>query len=58
MIRAIRADTDIVVTLSLGEYPAEVYRRWHNAGAERYLLKFELIGPGAVPAPASGLRFR
>ncbi|MFO7841766.1 MAG: [FeFe] hydrogenase H-cluster radical SAM maturase HydE [Fidelibacterota bacterium] len=41
MIRAIRADMDIVITLSLGEYPVEAYRRWHNAGAERYLLKFE-----------------
>jgi len=29
------------VTLSLGERPAEVYRRWREAGADRYLLRHE-----------------
>ena len=32
---------DITVTLSLGERPAERYRIWRRAGAERYLLRHE-----------------
>jgi biotin synthase len=29
------------VTLSLGEQSEETYRRWHTAGADRYLLRME-----------------
>jgi len=29
------------VTLALGEQDADVYRRWHEAGADRYLLRIE-----------------
>ncbi|MDR2010632.1 MAG: [FeFe] hydrogenase H-cluster radical SAM maturase HydE [Bacteroidales bacterium] len=29
------------ITLSLGEQKPEVYKRWHNAGATRYLLRIE-----------------
>lgn len=32
---------DAAITLSLGERPREVYRRWHAAGASRYLLRHE-----------------
>lgn len=32
---------DCAVTLSIGEYPREVYRRWREAGADRYLLRHE-----------------
>lgn len=32
---------DCAVTLSAGERPAAVYRRWFNAGADRYLLRHE-----------------
>ena len=32
---------DCAVTLSLGEYPREVYRLWKQAGADRYLLRHE-----------------
>jgi biotin synthase len=32
---------DCAVTLSLGEYPREVYQRWYDAGADRYLLRHE-----------------
>lgn len=32
---------DCAVTLSLGERPREDYERWHQAGADRYLLRHE-----------------
>lgn len=32
---------DCAVTLSCGERPFEVYRRWKEAGADRYLLRHE-----------------
>ena len=31
----------LAVTLSLGEQPESSYRRWKEAGADRYLLRFE-----------------
>lgn len=36
-----RAHPDCAVTLSVGEHPREVYRRWFDAGADRYLLRHE-----------------
>lgn len=41
LIRAIKLKYKMAITLSLGEYPFAVYRRWREAGADRYLLKFE-----------------
>jgi biotin synthase len=35
------APLDLGVTLSLGEQTEEVYARWREAGAERYLLRIE-----------------
>ena len=35
------APLDLGVTLSLGEQSEEVYRRWRDAGAVRYLLRIE-----------------
>ncbi len=32
---------DCAVTLSFGEHPTEVYRKWFDAGADRYLLRHE-----------------
>ncbi len=32
---------DCAVTLSVGEHPREVYRYWHDCGADRYLLRHE-----------------
>ena len=39
------APLDLGVTLSLGEQTEEVYRRWREAGAERYLLRIETSNP-------------
>ncbi len=32
---------DCAVTLSFGEHPKEVYKKWFDAGADRYLLRHE-----------------
>ncbi|NLW44222.1 MAG: [FeFe] hydrogenase H-cluster radical SAM maturase HydE [Syntrophomonadaceae bacterium] len=45
IVREIKA-TGAAVTLSVGERPAEDYRAWREAGADRYLLKFETSDPG------------
>jgi len=41
IIRRIKAETDLAVTLSLGERPDEDLAAWREAGADRYLLRFE-----------------
>ncbi len=33
------------ITLSLGEQPLDVYKRWFDAGAHRYLLRIETSNP-------------
>jgi len=41
VIRRIKAATSLAVTLSLGERSDEDLRLWREAGADRYLLRFE-----------------
>ncbi len=41
VVRAIKRDHGIAVTLSVGERPREDYELWRAAGADRYLLKIE-----------------
>ena len=41
LIRRIKAETPLAVTLSLGERPEEDLAAWREAGANRYLLRFE-----------------
>lgn len=41
LIRRIKAETAMAVTLSLGERPVDDYAAWKDAGADRYLLKIE-----------------
>ena len=42
VLRRIRSETSIAaITLSLGERPDEDLVAWHEAGADRYLLRFE-----------------
>lgn len=41
VVRAIKAETGLVVTLSLGERDDAAFALWRAAGAERYLLRFE-----------------
>jgi biotin synthase len=39
------SDGELGVTLSVGEQEPEVYRRWFEAGAHRYLLRVESTNP-------------
>jgi len=41
VIRAIKSETPLAVTLSLGERSAQEFEQWRRAGADRYLLRFE-----------------
>lgn len=41
LVSTLKRELGIAVTLSLGEQPPEVLRVWHEAGADRYLLKLE-----------------
>lgn len=41
LVRRIKEETQLAVTLSLGERSAEELAAWRTAGADRYLLRFE-----------------
>jgi biotin synthase len=41
LIRQIKRETPLAVTLSLGERPERELAAWREAGADRYLLRFE-----------------
>lgn len=45
IVSRIKADTPLAVTLSMGERPADDLERWREAGADRYLLRFETSDP-------------
>ncbi|MBI5724178.1 MAG: [FeFe] hydrogenase H-cluster radical SAM maturase HydE [Planctomycetes bacterium] len=45
IIRAIKKDTPLAVTLSLGERSDEEFVAWRQAGADRYLIRFETSNP-------------
>jgi biotin synthase len=60
VIRAIKSETNLAVTLSLGERLPEELQLWRDAGADRYLLRFETSDPDLYAAihpprgPANG----
>lgn len=45
LVRRIKTETPLAVTLSLGERPDEDLLAWRQAGANRYLLRFETSDP-------------
>ncbi len=45
IIKSIKSEFDIAITLSLGERTFEEYKHWKEAGADRYLLKLETANP-------------
>ena len=45
VIRHIKTETGLAVTLSLGERPDGDLANWREAGADRYLLRFETSDP-------------
>ena len=45
LVRQIKATTGLAITLSLGEQDEDTLRAWRQAGADRYLLRFETSNP-------------
>lgn len=45
IIQEIKQQTDLAVTLSIGERPRAEYERLYQAGADRFLLRFETSNP-------------
>jgi biotin synthase len=45
IIRRIKTETGLAVTMSVGNRPREVYARWRECGMDRYLLRFETSDP-------------
>ncbi len=41
LVKRIKSETNMAVTLSLGEQPEMIFRLWRKSGADRYLLKAE-----------------
>lgn len=41
IVTRIKTELPLAVTLSMGERPFDDLKRWRNAGADRYLLRFE-----------------
>ena len=45
LVRRLAGETDLAITLSLGERPLRDYEVWRRAGADRYLLRLETSDP-------------
>jgi biotin synthase len=45
IVRQIKQETNLAVTLSMGERPIDDLKAWRQAGADRYLLRFETSSP-------------
>ena len=45
VVRDVKAESDVAVTLSIGERPVDDYRLLREAGADRYLLRIETSIP-------------
>ncbi|MBU4271552.1 MAG: [FeFe] hydrogenase H-cluster radical SAM maturase HydE [Planctomycetes bacterium] len=66
LIRRIKAETPLAVTLSLGERDDDELAEWRRAGADRYLLRFETsnrelydrIHPPKADVPSAAKRSR
>ena len=50
IIRTIKRETPLAITLSLGERNSDELRLWREAGADRYLLRFETSDPALYAA--------
>jgi biotin synthase len=50
IIRTIKAETPLAITLSLGERLPDELQLWKDAGADRYLLRFETSNPALYAA--------
>jgi len=45
LLTSIKEQTDTAITLSIGERPREEYQQLYDAGADRFLLRFETSNP-------------
>lgn len=45
LIRRIKTETPLAVTLSVGNRPRDTYAFWRDCGMDRYLLRFETSSP-------------
>ncbi|MCX5810349.1 MAG: [FeFe] hydrogenase H-cluster radical SAM maturase HydE [Proteobacteria bacterium] len=45
IIRRIKKETPLAVTVSVGNRPYDTYRHWKDCGMDRYLLRFETSDP-------------
>ncbi len=57
VVRRIKAECPLAVTLSLGEQDEATLRAWKEAGADRYLLRFETSNPrlfASIHPPRTG----
>jgi biotin synthase len=45
LVRRIKTETTLSVTLSVGNRPRDVYAYWQDCGMDRYLLRFETSDP-------------
>ncbi|HOJ70272.1 MAG TPA: [FeFe] hydrogenase H-cluster radical SAM maturase HydE [Syntrophorhabdaceae bacterium] len=45
IIKMIKAETSLAVTVSVGNRPREIYRYWQECGMDRYFLRFETSDP-------------
>jgi biotin synthase len=50
ILRTIKHETPLAITLSLGERSSDELRLWRQAGADRYLLRFETSDPALYNA--------
>ena len=50
IVRRIKSETPLAVTLSLGERGEDELALWRSAGADRYLLRFETSNPALFEA--------
>lgn len=57
VIRRIKRETGIAITLSVGEKTRQEYARWKEAGADRYLLKIETTDRALYESLHPGMSF-
>lgn len=57
LIRAVKAAAGVALTLSIGEWSREDYRRMRQAGADRFLIKHETADEDLYRALHPGSRF-
>ena len=58
VVRRIKSETPLAVTLSMGERPERDLGLWKDAGADRYLLRFETSDPALYHLIHPGLADR